>query len=77
VSGFQNLFTVAYIKNFPIKRVVSISRDEITMLRGQTTTSRSAGIPTRPGLSHQLLMPRHEFSVISGQSRVHYSSDKK
>jgi len=41
--------TVAYIKIFLLKRVISISRAETTMLRAQTTTTRTAGIPTQPG----------------------------
>jgi len=59
VSVFEKS-SVAYIKSFIIKRVVSISRDEATMLRIQTTTTRTVGIPTRPGSSYQLLVPRTE-----------------
>jgi len=79
VSGFQNLLksSVAYIKGFLIKRVVSISQDESTMLRTQTTTIRTAGIPTRPGSSYQLLVPRHELSVIIELSQIHYSWNRK
>ena len=58
VSDFQNYFksTVAYIKCLPLKRVVSISRVEITMLRAQTTTTHTA-IPTRPGSLYPMLVP--------------------
>jgi len=35
-----------------MKRVVSISGAETTMLRTQTMTTRTAGIPTRPGSSY-------------------------
>jgi len=49
---------VAYIKSFFITRVVSISRAETTMLRTQTTTTRTAGIPTRPGSLYPMLMPQ-------------------
>jgi len=60
VSVFQNLWksTVAYIKSFSIKTVVSVSRAETTMLRGETTTTRTVGIPTRPSSLHQILVPR-------------------
>jgi len=47
------------------------------MLRNQTTTIRIEGIPTRPGSSYQLLVPRHELSVIIGQSQTHYSWNGK
>jgi len=59
VSGFQNLLKkyCSYVKSFPIKRVVSISRAKTTTLRAQTTTTRTAGIPTRPDLLYQLLCP--------------------
>jgi len=62
VSCFENLLTkycsLHYIKSFLIKRVVSSSRDQTTMLRTHTKTTRTAGIPTRPGPSYQLLVPR-------------------
>ena len=45
-----------------MKRVVSISQAETTMLRTQTTTTLTAGIHTRPGSLYQLC---HELSVIS------------
>jgi len=48
---------VAYIKSLPIKRAVSVSRVETTMLRAKTTTTRTAGIPTRPGSLHPMLVP--------------------
>jgi len=47
------------------------------MLRAQMTTTRIAEIPTRPGSTYELLVPLHEISVISGQNRVHYSSNGK
>jgi len=40
-----------------MKRVVSISRAETTMLRAQTTTTCTAGIPTRPGSLYPVLVP--------------------
>ena len=49
--------TVAHIKSFPIKRVVSISRAKTTMLRAKTTISRTAGIPTLPGSLYLMLVP--------------------
>ena len=51
--------TVAYIKSFPIKRVVSVSRAETTMLRAQTTTTRTGGIPTSIGTMN--LVECHEL----------------
>ena len=65
ITTTVSLFTIAqivvshtYIKRFPIKRVVSISRDETTMLRALTTTTCTAGIPTRPGSLYPMLVPR-------------------
>jgi len=60
LSDFQNLLksTVAYIRSFPIKRVVSISRVKTTMLRAQSTTTHAAGIPTRPDSLHPMLVPQ-------------------
>jgi len=47
------------------------------VLRTQTTTTRTAGIPTHPGSSYELLAPQHELSVIIGQTEIHYSSNGK
>jgi len=47
------------------------------MLRAQTTITRTAGIPTRPGSTYQQLVPWHKIRVIIGQSRIHYSSNGK
>jgi len=49
-----------------------MSRDETTMLTAQTTTSRTVVISTRPGSTYQLVVLRHELSVIIGQSQIHY-----
>jgi len=49
---------VAYIKSFPIKRIVSISGAKTTMLRAQTTTNHTTGIPTRPCALYLMLVPR-------------------
>jgi len=70
VSDFQNLLksAVAYIKRLPIKRVVSISRAETTMLRAQTTTTRTAGIPTRP----ESLYPWAQFGGGHGGRVPHF-----
>jgi len=54
-----------------MKRDVSLSRAETTILRAHKTTTHTAGIPIRPGLSYQLLLPQHELRVISGQSQIH------
>jgi len=71
--------TVAYIKSFPIKRVVSISRAETTMLRTQTTTTCTV---SRNSHSTRFIVPnasarRQELIVTSGQSQMHYSSNEK
>jgi len=60
VSDFQSLLksTVDCIKSLAINRVVSISRADATMLRAQTMTTRTAGIPTRSGSLCPMLVPR-------------------
>jgi len=68
--------TVAYTKSFPIKRAVSISRAETTMLRAQTTTTRTAEIPTRPGSLYQLLVPQTQCQRWT-KPQIHYSSNGK
>ena len=40
------------------KSVVSISLAETTVLRAQTVTTRTAGIPTRPGSLYPTLVAR-------------------
>jgi len=47
------------------------------MLRAQPTTTRTEGIPTRPGSRCQLVVLRLELSVIIGQSQIHYNSNGK
>ena len=41
-----------------MNRIVSVSRAETTMLKAQTTTIRTAGIPIRPGSLYPMLVPR-------------------
>jgi len=75
VSDFQNLLksTVAYIKSFPIKRVVSVSRAETTMLRSQTTITPTAGIPTRPGsLLFLMLVPGAQCNKWTKPDALHF-----
>ena len=60
MSDFQNLLKkyCSLHQKFSHKKVISISRVETTMLRSQTTTTHTTGIPTRPSSLYPMLVPR-------------------
>jgi len=63
VSDFQNLLKkyCSLYQKFSIKRVISISRAKTTMLRAQTTTTRTARIPFGPGSLYPMLVPGTQY----------------